>query len=279
VMMSTTRAINSNIEFQHEENDDDLSFTDALDVHNDRDSNLLIEGDIGLVSSDSSTDDNDDDNESIVQTTTKTITTMQTTTITKPPLSSFAELAHTLKIQQNYSQNICFVTSRSTNANCVCFTAKRHNGEEVSQERAEWTPTAISNGCSTQGPLDTLEPLVADWIMFEKGKEKISGLHPREDLNMIERNTAYGVTGEADPATPGHFNCSVASLNDRKIVLYLDPSSGAPIAQTRVGGFPKVALKSVYVQMTDSWIPGVQYVDIYGVDCVTGELVHERKKP
>jgi hypothetical protein len=29
--------------------------------------------------------------------------------------------------------------------------------------------------------------------------------------------------------------------------------------------------------MADSWIPKVQYVDIFGLDLGTGSLVHERK--
>jgi len=40
-----------------------------------------------------------------------------------------------------------------------------------------------------------------------------------------------------------------------------------------------VALKGMHVTMTNSWIPVVDYVDIYGIDLETGELVQERKNP
>jgi len=108
---------------------------------------------------------------------------------------------------------------------------------------------------------------------------------------MIERNTAYGCTGALDPSIKSsdgsivgpHFRVTVASLTDRSIDLYLMKSKKTgkvtPIAKTTISNNANVALKSVHVTMTDSWIPGVAYVDIYGIDISNGELVHERKKP
>ena len=79
-----------------------------------------------------------------------------------------------------------------------------------------------------------------------------------------------------------HFKVVVASLRDRTIDFYLRKDKRGKLraeAKTRLGNNHNVALKGVHVTMTNSWIPGVDFVDIYGIDIGTGELVHERKKP
>lgn len=121
------------------------------------------------------------------------------------------------------------------------------------------------------GALDADKPLGVYWIMYEKEG------NPREDLNMIERNTAYGVTTSASD-TPGQYKAQIASLRDRDCFLLLD-AHGNVQALTTIAGKPGKLLRRVYVQMTTSWgIPTVDYVEIFGVDPITLEPVYEKKK-
>ena len=107
--------------------------------------------------------------------------------------------------------------------------------------------------------------------MFEKEG------NPREELNMIERTTAYGVTAKPHEV-PGEFMVAIASLRDRDCVLRLD-KHGNVMAVTTIGGKKGMVLRRVFVQMTTSWgIPTVDYVDIFGLDPETHEAVYEKKK-
>ncbi|GMF46416.1 unnamed protein product [Phytophthora fragariaefolia] len=119
--------------------------------------------------------------------------------------------------------------------------------------------------------LDPANPIKVFWIMYEKEG------NPREDLNMIERNTAYGVTSKPSDV-PGEHLASIASLRDRDCVLCLD-KHGNVMALTTINGKKGMLLRRVFVQMTTSWgIPTVDYVDIFGVDPKTHEPVYEKKK-
>ena len=101
--------------------------------------------------------------------------------------------------------------------------------------------------------------------------------NPREDLNMIERNTAYGVMSKPSDV-PGEHTATIASLRDRDCILRLD-KHGNVMALTTINGKKGMLLRRVFVQMTTSWgIPTVNYVDIFGVDPKTFELVYEKKK-
>ena len=75
------------------------------------------------------------------------------------------------------------------------------------------------------------------------------------------------------------FTCSVASLSDRTFTV--ERGADGWMARSRVGGNSNCSLKHIHVQMAfnSGWIPRVAYVDIYGVDLQSGELVHEKKIP
>lgn len=66
-----------------------------------------------------------------------------------------------------------------------------------------------------QGQVNASEPCVPFWVMFNSSPGA-GGKHPTEDLNMIEKNTAYGIKYDRQAqGVPGQFDCSVASLSDR----------------------------------------------------------------
>jgi hypothetical protein len=124
-----------------------------------------------------------------------------------------------------------FCITKSQNTNCVVYKA---------------------NISSTSGAINPSEPCSAFWIMFSQ-RPSPSGRYPTEDLNMIERNTAYGITCMADElGRPDCFSCSIASLSDRKFtVRRTQKSNGRFLAQCVVNGNPNVALRQIHVQMAD----------------------------
>ncbi|KAF4043487.1 hypothetical protein GN244_ATG04184 [Phytophthora infestans] len=155
-----------------------------------------------------------------------------------------------LKMVAKEEPNVAFIIQRSNNSNTVVYAACKS-----------------SNGKS----LDPTTPIKVYWIMYEKDG------NPREDLNMIERNTAYGVSSKPSDV-PGEHLASIASLRDRDCVLRLD-KHGNVMALTTINGKKGMILRRVFVQMTTSWgIPTVDHVDIFGVDPVTLEPVYEKKK-
>ncbi|KAF4320780.1 hypothetical protein BBO99_00003593 [Phytophthora kernoviae] len=146
--------------------------------------------------------------------------------------------------------NVAFIIQRSNNSNTVVYAGRK------------------SDDGST---LDPTNPMQVYWIMYEKEG------NPREDLNMIERNTAYGVTSRPTDVA-GEYLAAIASLRDRDCILQLD-AHGNVMALTTINGKKGMLLRRVFVQMTTSWgIPTVDYVDIFGVDPVTHEAVYEKKK-
>ncbi|KAG7399307.1 hypothetical protein PHYBOEH_009233 [Phytophthora boehmeriae] len=155
-----------------------------------------------------------------------------------------------LKMVAKEEPNVAFIIQRSNNSNTVVYAGRK------------------SDDGST---LDPANPIQVYWIMYEKEG------NPREDLNMIERNTAYGVTSRPTDVPGEHF-ATIASLRDRDCILRLD-AHGNVMALTTINGKKGMLLRRVFVQMTTSWgIPTVDYVDIFGVDPVTHEEVYEKKK-
>lgn len=118
--------------------------------------------------------------------------------------------------------------------------------------------------------LDPTKPLDVYWIMYEKDGA------PREDLNMIERNTAYGASTTPHATNKEQYVVALSSLKDRECVLMLD-EHGNVQARTIIDGKKNMLLRRVFVQMTTGWVPSVDYVELFGVDPVTLEPVYEKK--
>ncbi|CAH0519829.1 unnamed protein product [Peronospora belbahrii] len=155
-----------------------------------------------------------------------------------------------LEIVAKEEPNVAFIIQRSNNKNTVVYA-----------------------GCKSRdgNSLDPMNPMKVFWIMYEKDG------NPREDLTMIERNTAYGITFKPSDV-PGEYIVAIASLRDRDCVLRLD-KHGNVMALSTINGKKGMLLRRVFVQATTSWgIPTVAYVDIFGVHPITFEPVYERKK-
>ncbi|OQS06894.1 hypothetical protein THRCLA_20269 [Thraustotheca clavata] len=152
-------------------------------------------------------------------------------------------------VREHHDPNVVFVIHRNKNKNVVCYSAN----------------------LLPSGLIDSSEPLKVEWIMFEN-----AGM-PREGLNMIERNTAYGVTVSAIPGKEGHYKVILASLPDKEIDLHV--VDGKPVATMTINGVAGCQIDRVFVTSTTSWgMPKVQHIEIFGTD-PDGNAVVEKKIP
>ncbi|KUF85723.1 hypothetical protein AM588_10002102 [Phytophthora nicotianae] len=97
------------------------------------------------------------------------------------------------------------------------------------------------------------------------------------DLNMIERNTAYGATVKPREGHPGEYEVTLTSLKDR--VIYLSIVDGKPVGRGSINGQDGCTLERVFVYSTTSWgMPKVQHIEIHGKDA-EGNAIMEKKIP
>lgn len=86
----------------------------------------------------------------------------------------------------------------------------------------------------------------------------------------------YGFKVSRDKSgTFWHF--SIAAAKGRPMKLYL--VDGKPRAEGRIAGVPALITKFFVQFKTDTVIPGVSWVDLYGTEMGTGRPVHERVVP
>ncbi|KAF0696254.1 Aste57867_12952 [Aphanomyces stellatus] len=142
-------------------------------------------------------------------------------------------------------------------------------------QRSNNANTVVYKGNLSSDALDAKSPLHVYWIMYALPGPPF----PTEELNVIERNTAYGATTSPSTSTPGEYDLALASLKDRRITLVVD-STRRVRARTTIDGRANVYLERVFVQSTTSWgLPKVEYVEIFGVDPASGDSVYEKKLP
>lgn len=155
------------------------------------------------------------------------------------------ELAKVLK----FNPNVVVIIQRSQNSNTVIYAMNKDDDNEI----------------------DTTNPVDVYWIMYEKPN------NPREELNMIERNSAYGVSICDDQnGRNGHYTLTLASLKDRKLDLFI--SNVGPVVETTIDKQPQMRLQRVFVKCVTSWgIPRVEYIELFGYNPSTGKDVYEKK--
>ncbi len=117
--------------------------------------------------------------------------------------------------------------------------------------------------------LDRDAPVTASWLLLASSGK-------REPLTFFEKLFAYGfevqVSKVADSAT-----LTLKALKARAIRV--SRREQCPVATTTVGGAEAV-LQRVYVATDEGGaVPGVKYVELIGVDVVTGEARTERVVP
>ncbi len=140
-----------------------------------------------------------------------------------------------------------FVITRSTNKNEV------HYDAQVTKE----------------GKLKPDEPVVAYWIMVEKGGK-------REKLNYMERKKAYGFS--IAPETGGEsFRMNIVPYKARTIRVHM--KDGKARAEMTIAG-KSAYLKKLHIDVTEGIVmPTVNWVELAGEDVKSGQQLKERIVP
>jgi len=140
-----------------------------------------------------------------------------------------------------------FVITRSTNRNEVHYDAQ----------------------LGKDGKLKADEPVIAYWIMVEKGGK-------REKLNWVERRKAYGFSIKAE-AGGESYRMTIVPYKARPIRVYLQ--GGQARAEIVIAG-RAAFLKKLFINVTEGiLLPTVNYVELQGVDAKTGQALKERITP
>ncbi|KAF0701311.1 Aste57867_8161 [Aphanomyces stellatus] len=165
-------------------------------------------------------------------------------------MADYAKVEHdpVPHIREHHEPNVLFAIHRNKNKNVVSYAANL-----------------------VDGALNAADPLKVDWIMYENNPVG------REDLNMIERNTAYGVKFTPIVGKAGAFNIILSSLPDKTIELHV--VDGKAVATTDINGVAGCTLNRVFVTSTTSWgMPKVQHIEMFATD-PSGAAVVEKKIP
>ena len=153
---------------------------------------------------------------------------------------------------------IAFIIERSLNKNVVVYEGLVDEGTKQLR---------------TDKPLDVYW-LDLDPIYQEKNRKK-GKTTDRDDLNMIERNMAYGVKCEAIEGEGGAYEMTLVALPKRKGILKM--VDGVPKALMEING-QQCYLQSIFVHSKQGMIglPKVVYVLVKGVSIASGKEQEER---
>ncbi len=116
------------------------------------------------------------------------------------------------------------------------------------------------------GRIDREEPVVAYWIMKEKG-----GI--REDLNWIEKRKAYGFTIAKDE-TDNFYYMKLKGYDKRSIKVMV--KDGRPRAVVGINKVPAYFEKMYIYAEGPGFMPDIKYIELKGRDLQTGIPVRER---
>ncbi len=140
-----------------------------------------------------------------------------------------------------------FVITRTTNKNEV------HYDAQVTKENK----------------LKTDEPVIAYWIMKEKGGK-------REKLSYLERKKAYGFTISAE-AGGESFRMIIVPYKARPIRVHV--KDGKARAEIPIAGQPAF-LKKLHIDVTEGIVvPTVNFVELHGEDAKSGQARYEKIVP
>ena len=138
-----------------------------------------------------------------------------------------------------------FVIERNTNANVVHYDAN----------------------LAPNGDIDPYRPVQAYWVMAAKDGR-------REELTALERSKAYGFTVQPEPDSHS-YRMELVAQKGRAIQVRRE--GDAVRAATLIDGH-RAYLTRIYVT-AHHMLPTVKSIDLFGVDAVNGQTVHERVNP
>lgn len=127
----------------------------------------------------------------------------------------------------------------------------------------------VYDASMTSGALTASDPVTVYWIMKAQQGQ-------RENLNVIERDKAYGFDVEPGEK-PGTFSMTLKA--DKKKAITVLVRKGCPVALATIGGKPGI-LQRMFVQSKEELIePKVEYIEIFGQDPATGASLYEKYVP
>lgn len=149
------------------------------------------------------------------------------------------------------SDELLFYIHRNKNSNTIVYKANIENGE-----------------------LNRKNPLEVYWLKYDIDPPK--GV--RKEINYIESILAFGFKVKPWPDRPGHYKMNLVSYKKKFFDLYID-DSGHARANFEING-QEAIIEKIYVQASEtSWLPSVDYVELFGTHPVTGEVVYEKIHP
>jgi hypothetical protein len=141
-----------------------------------------------------------------------------------------------------------FVITRSSNANVLHYEAL----------------------LDARGNLDPDHPLAAYWVMRAEDGH-------REELTWFERQFAYGWS-LTSPVGQRRVAARLSAVPQRELLVVVDVAGRARVS-LRIAGHSAL-LESVFVQLEPGGgLPSVRFVELRGVDAVSGQAVRERLEP
>mmetsp|Transcript_20388 Transcript_20388/g.49989 ORF Transcript_20388/g.49989 Transcript_20388/m.49989 type:complete len:173 (-) Transcript_20388:286-804(-) len=153
---------------------------------------------------------------------------------------------------------VAFIIERSLNKNVVVYEGLVD--EDTSQLRKD-------------------KPMDVYWLdldpAYQEKNRKKGKMTDRDELNMIERNMAYGVKCEPIKGEEGAYTMTLVALPQRKGILKM--VDGLPKATMEING-QQCYLQSIFVHSKQGMIglPKVVYVLVNGVSIESGEEQQER---
>jgi len=158
-------------------------------------------------------------------------------------------------LRKEHSPNLLFFIARSKNANIVVYEAILKNGK-----------------------FDANKPFEVFWLDIDPEfvkKNRAKGINTdRSDLNMIEKQFAYGISWELIANEKDAYKLKLVALSERPVTVRI--VDGKPIAKLQINGVQS-RVERVYVHSKERMLglPKVEYVDVEGVDDA-GKPVKER---
>lgn len=124
---------------------------------------------------------------------------------------------------------------------------------------------------NAKGQLDAANPVHVYWIRYAENGEK-------KELNYIQRTFAYGIKSEAINST--NFWIHFVSYSKLKFKLTFSTKENRYLVLANINK-KEAILKKLFVKIDGGsfWVPNVLYMEMKGIDPVTGKEVIERFKP
>ena len=122
------------------------------------------------------------------------------------------------------------------------------------------------------GKINAQDPIHVYWIRYSSDSSM-------EDLTLIQRKYAYGVTARNYNGQKNAFVINFVSYKKKSIYL-LPSSNGKKYATYMTINGKFVELKKIYIAITGGsfWFPSIDYIELTGKDPVSQQTIVERIK-